>query len=127
MKGYDEFTKARQNNMDERKVFEFLCIPENIYSMVMMSELGLPALSGVVKEIEDKFSDLPDFPLSEENRKIVGKMAKFILAQFGYAPVTGSSDEEMRLRCFTGAHIFKFAHIYKKDGAADHSLKVVIA
>lgn len=131
MKNYKDFcgnsTQGFQNGTGAEKVFDFLCTPENIHGMIVMSDLGLPAISSVVKELEDKFKDLADFPLSDfRNRQLVGKMIKFILEQFGYAPVVGGLDERAQLRSFTGAHLFKTSSVYKKEGTPAHTLKMEI-
>lgn len=100
-------------NSDANAVFDFLCLPENIHSMIVCSNLKLPALSGIVKELEDRFSAAPQFPLTDNrNRQIVGRMTKFILNHFGYEPCAGGSNDRMKLRNFSEAKLFKTASVY---------------
>lgn len=86
---YDDFCKGWNGKLlgkaDARDVFDFLSQPENINQMIVMSDLGLPALGGVVKTLESKFANAANFSLSEkEHRKDVGAMVKRILGEFGY-------------------------------------------
>lgn len=116
---YDDFCKGSSGNWlvnaDARAVFDFLCQPENIHRMIVMSELGLPALGGVVKTLESKFANIANFPLSNfTNRQTVGKMVKRILREFGYEPVAGGLDERTQLRNFMGAELFKTSSVYAK-------------
>lgn len=114
-------------NSDAKDVFDFLRMPENIHNMIVMTSLGLPALSGLVKELEDRFENAPKFPLTDgTNRRLVGKMARHILNYFGYEPVANGQDERGQLRNFTGAKLFKTASIYEKKHDAKCSLTIQI-
>lgn len=131
MVSYADFCKGSTekwtNNTDAAAVFGFLCKPENIHNMIVMSKLGLPAISGIVKELEEGYSNLPDFLLSEgSNRQIVGKMVKYILGQFGYVPVANGHDERGQLRNFTGANLFKTASVYSLTSAPKCSLSIQV-
>lgn len=114
-------------NTDAKAVFDFLCKPESVYSMIAMSKLGLPAISGIVKELEDKFSDAPKFPLREGvNRQLVGKMVKFVLGQFGYEINSHGDNERVQLRTFTGARFFRTSAVYAPTAEAVNSLSIQI-
>lgn len=130
MKTYDEYCgndPVWLNNADAKAVFDFLCEPENIYNMIVMSERGLPAISGIVKELEEKFANAPQFPLKEGvNRQNVGKMVKCVLLQFGYEVLANGFDDRAQLRNFTGAKHFKTAAVYAKTAKAEHSLSIQI-
>ena len=39
-------------NTDAMRIFDFFCQPEVIHSMVVFSEVGLPAFSGIAKDLE---------------------------------------------------------------------------
>lgn len=127
---YENFcgnSKSWVLNSDAKAVFDFLCMPENIHNMIVMSNLGLPAISGLVKELETRFANSPTFPLTEgTNRQLVGKMAKHILGYFGYEPVANGQDERGQLRNFTGAKIFKTASVYALNNPAKCSLTIEI-
>lgn len=102
------------NNLDAQHVFDYLCLPENIHSMIIFSELELPAISGIVIKLERQFANLPYFSLTDyRKRQIVGRMIKFILSHFGYLPVAGGLDERSKLRNFSQATLFKTASVYQ--------------
>ena len=129
---YQDFCKsfAFKNcagNTDAQKVFEFLCIPENIYSMIIFSGLKLPAISGIVSELESQFANVPQFPLTDHrNRQVVGRMAKFILKHFGYETIAGGLDERARLRNFSNAKFFVTASVYEKKKTPTNSISMTI-
>ncbi len=87
------FFKGLVGNHDAEKIFDILNEDEQIFEAVSASEDGLPALLPSVKKIEDFVSKNSDgsFPMTDTNKKIVGKMQKFVLEPFGYLPkkVTG--------------------------------------
>lgn len=101
------------DNPGAKEVFDFLADPLNTYSLILFSELGLPAISGIVSKLEETFGDNSTFPLSKfENRQIVGRMVKYILSFYGYEPVAGGLNEQARLRHFSKARYFKTAAVY---------------
>lgn len=115
------------NNRDARRVFDALCHPEAIHSMMVFSKVGLPAFSGIAKELERDFADAPQFPLKENaNRQIAGKMAKFVLGHFGYEPIQGNAKKNVKLREFSQAEHFKQSAIYAKTGQGIHRLSMKI-
>lgn len=70
------------------------------YRLVLLfTNLKLPAISGIARDLENMFSNASLFPLTDyKNRQIVGRMVKFILEHFGYEPLVGGLDERARLR-----------------------------
>lgn len=114
-------------NNDAKNVFDFLCRPENIYSMIIFTNLKLPAISGIVKDLENIFANAPLFSLTDhKNRQIVGRMAKFILSHFGYAPIVGGLDERAKLRNFSEAKLFKTASVYELKNTPTNSIVMKI-
>lgn len=104
-------------NTDAMRVFDFFCQPEVVHSMIVFSEVGLPAFSGIAKELERDFADAPLFPLRKlPNRQIVGKMAKFVLGHFGYEPIAEGVKKNTKLREFSQAKLFGQSAIYTKTG-----------
>jgi hypothetical protein len=102
-----------QNNVDAQQVFDFLASPSTINKMIVFSEAGLPAISGIVSYLEQNYSNSPAFPLSDfRNRQIVGKMVKYILGFYGYTPQAGGLDERAKLRSFSKSKYFKTASVY---------------
>ena len=125
---YDDFCKGWNGKLlgkaDARDVFDFLSQPENINQMIVMSDLGLPALGGVVKTLESKFANAANFSLSEkEHRKDVGAMVKRILGEFGYKTFEKNSKP---LCDFMGAKLFKTSHVYEKKGVPVANLEIHI-
>ena len=102
------FFKGLVGNHDAEKIFDILNEDEQIFEAVSASEDGLPALLPSVKKIEDFVSKNSDgsFPMTDTNKKIVGRMQKFVLEPFGYLPkkITGKPVEST---------IFKTATCYE--------------
>ncbi len=114
-------------NADAMRVFDFFCQPEVIHSMIVFSEVGLPAFSGIAKELEQNFADAPLFPLQKlPNRQIVGKMAKFVLEHFGYEPIPKSMKKNTKLREFSQARLFGQSAIYTKTGQGQLRISMTI-
>lgn len=132
MKDYKIFTRnssvEMQNNVDAMNVFDFLCEPESINSMIVATKLGLPAIAGVAKEIEQKFGNATNFPMNNDtNRQTVGRMIKFILEQFAYDPIPDSHNKKGQLKSFLKTEYFSSGSIYEKmDYPATYSIKVDI-
>lgn len=120
------FKNCARNN-DAQNVFDFLCRPEIIHNMMVFTNLELPAISGVTKNLENTFANAPLFPLADpQNRQIVGRMVKFILGHFGYEPLVGGLDERARLRNFSGAKLFKTASVYGLKSTPSNSIVMKI-
>lgn len=114
-------------NSDAQAVFDSLCKPENIYNMISFTNLKLPAISGIAKNLESSFAHAPQFPLTDhKNRQIVGRMVKFILGHFGYEPLVGGLDERARLRNFSEAKLFKTASVYELKKTPTNSIVMQI-
>lgn len=43
---------------------DFLSKPESVNKMIVASQIGLPALTGIVKELENQFGNCALFPLN---------------------------------------------------------------
>lgn len=97
------------------KIMDFLSKAESVNKMIAASEMGFPALTGVVRELEEQFAN-SDFPLHHEgknanstNRRNIGWMIKYILREYGYTPC-GSG----RVCIEAGSKYFTTASKYKK-------------
>lgn len=96
------------------KIMEFLTLPESVNSMIEMTKVGLPALMGVVEELENRFAD-SDFPLNYEgehknsaNRRNIGWMIRFILREYGYAPIRNKQGSVVnRARYFNSGAVYE--------------------
>ena len=105
------------------KIIDFLTEPEQVNKMIIMSEMGFPALSGVVKDREERFA-YSDFPLhhdgpgaNAQNRRNIGWMIKAIMAEYGYQP-KDSAGVQARIGNFSGAKYFTTSARYVKTGEA---------
>lgn len=129
---YTDFCKSfvfkhSAGNSDAQAVFDFLSKPENIHNMIVFTNLKLPAISGIVQDLENTFSAAPLFPLTNDrNRQIVGRMVKFILEHFGYAPSVGGPRSRTALRNFSEAKLFKTASVYDLVNPPIHTILMQI-
>ena len=81
----DKYNQNLKNNVDAQKLFDFLATPSTIHNMMVFSQVGLPAISGIIPHLEQNFGNSPTFPLSDfRNRQTTGKMVKYILGFYGY-------------------------------------------
>lgn len=113
-------------NQDTVRIMDFLSQPKSVNRMIVMSEIGLPALTGVVKELENRFGDCKLFPLNHDaedanapNRRNIGWMVRFVMNAYGYTPIKEFSDandsyERTRIRKFSGSKYFGTAAVYEK-------------
>ena len=106
-------------NHTVEQIMDFLLEPESVQAMILMCELNQPALSGVVKKLEDKFA-YSDFPLHRNardknapNRRNIGWMVKYIMREFGYSPAK-ELPLQTRIGRFSGSKHFSTATVYKK-------------
>ena len=136
----EDFFKSSSipKNQDTISVMEFLTQPESINSMIVMSKVGLPALTGVVKELEEQFGNCDLFPLNHDaedsnapNRRNVGWMVRYIMRAYGYTPIAkGFPDandnfERTRIGKFSGSQYFGTAAVYAKTiSEPEYSIEV---
>lgn len=127
-------TKLDVNNSDIVAIVDFLSSADSINKMIVVSDLGLPALTGVVKDLEEKICKLQRFSLNHDapdhnapNRRSIGWMIKFIMKQVGYSPVDGGLSERARLRDFAGSKYFSTSAIYQKNCTPKFKINVELA
>ena len=104
-------------NEDVIKVFEFIASPDSVQKMMTSTDNGKPALAGIVHELEERFADCEGFPLNHEgpgknakNRRNVGWMIRFVMREYGYAPIDNS--ERTRIGADAGSEYFGNAAVY---------------
>lgn len=111
-----------QNNSEAKFIFEqILSKDENIIAMIDVSELGKPALSACVLEVEEFYdnSATKEFDLTNGfTKQGLGRMVKTILEPFGYE-VCGQKDMPKSL----GTKYVTSASVYKLTGK--QKLKIV--
>lgn len=118
---------------DAVDIMDYLSAPESVNKMIVMSDLGLPALAGVVRELEEKSRNYSTFPLhhngehqNSPNRRNIGWMIKYIMAQFGYYPVERGLGERTRLPRFAGSEYFSTSAVYERRDKGKYSVSVQI-
>lgn len=118
---YLKKTSLDNTNRDIIAIVDFISSAESINKMIVFSDMGLPAITGIVKELEDKFADCKGFPFNYDalnrnapNRRNIGWMIKFVMREVGYLPVDGGLSERARIRDFAGSKYFSTSAIYSK-------------
>ncbi len=110
-----------KDNADAIAIFEFLSQDEIIIKMIEASEMGKPALSGCVLELEEFYGNLknPSVDFKDDfTRTVIGRMIRNILEPFGYR-VTKKKDISRTTKCA----YFKAASCYELCAPA--KLKIV--
>ena len=116
------------NSAGTKAAMDFLSKPESVAQMISMSKRGLPALTGVVKELEDLLENSVDFPLNHNapnanapNRRNVGWMVRFVMKAYGYTPIASGFPEKndnlerTRIQKFSGSKYFGTAAVYERS------------
>lgn len=105
-----------------REIVEYLASTEVVNRMIIASELGLPALTLVVRDLEKRFDEKSTFPVvvlkSDYNataRQNVGRIIKFVLGKYGYVPVSEKLEERTRIPAIAGSEHFSTCSVYNKD------------
>lgn len=113
-------TSSIEKNSDTIAVMDYLCHPNTVLKMINAINSGMPALSGIVSELEEQFAFSEGFPLhnnapdkNAKNRRNVGWMVRFVLREFGYAPIDKS--DKTRIGSNSGSKYFGNASLYKYD------------
>ena len=127
------FVGSSIDNVDTRAIMDFLSLPESVNKMIIASEMGLPAITPIVKELEDRFENSGLSPLNHKgenqnavHRQNVGRMIKFVMSQFGYVPVDGGLSERARIPKFAQSKHFSTSAIYAKKKDSRYKIEVKI-
>jgi hypothetical protein len=114
------------------EVMDFLVKPESVYKMIIASDMGLPVLTLIGKELEIMFDEHSNFPVvylgDDKNptaRQNVGRMIKVVMEQYGYTPVDGGLSEQARIPAVSGTNYFSTSAIYAKTGEAKLEIEVI--
>lgn len=127
---YLQKTSLESSNEDLKKIVQFLSKPETVNKMIVVSELGLPAITAIVQELESDYADLPAFELNlnkkenAANRRTVGWIIKYIMKQYGMFPMEVESSR-MRLRKFSKNRYFLSGSIYSKVTAGKYKIEIM--
>ena len=111
--------KSIAGNYDAEKIFDILNEDEQIYGAILASESGKPALTASLKKINAYVAKNPDssFPMTYFNKQAIGKMQKFILQPFGYAP--NGKQKTITDNIFSSASCYTY-----EEGTATMKIKV---
>lgn len=115
------------------EVMDYLVNPAIINKMIIASEMDLPVLTLIAKDLENKFDKNSNFPVvvtegskNALGRQNVGRMIKFIMAKYGYTPVDGGlSSERARIPAVSGTEYFSTSGIYKKTEDAVYEIEII--
>ena len=118
------------------KIMDFLSAPESVNRMIVATELGKPALCGVVEELEERFGYC-DFPLhtrekgepnvnhnNSGNRRTIGWMVRFVMREFGYSPIP--LERQINRPVVSNSDYFSTSALYEKTGNENYILDVKI-
>ena len=109
--------KFSDNQVAER-VYDLLADGENIYRMMIFSELEIPALAASITKIEELYGDQEKFELNNSFvKQTMGVMVKDILRAFGYDNIK-SKDIPKGLSSYVNT-----AAVYKKLDSPAKKLK----
>lgn len=108
-----------EKNKDTQRAIEYITYPDRIESMLEATASDKPALSGIVKGLEDRFANCEGFPLNHDapdknakNRRNVGWFVRYAMAYYGYAPI--SNSERTRIGTDSKSKYFGSAAVYEK-------------
>ena len=111
---------------------DFLSKPESVNKLIVASQIGLPALTGIVKELENQFGNCALFPLNHNakdynapNRRNIGWMVRFVMREYGYTPVS-KGTERSRIGKFSGSKYLGTSAIYEKTISNPNRTIVII-
>ncbi|PTV97770.1 hypothetical protein C8C76_12321 [Halanaerobium saccharolyticum] len=106
------------DNQIAKEIYNLLAEGENIYRMMVFSELEIPALAASISEIEDLYGEQEIFNLNNSfSKQTMGVMVKDILRSFGYDN-TKSKDIPKGLSKYVNT-----AAVYKKLDTPSKNLK----
>lgn len=114
-----------------QELVEYLCQPPIVYRMITASELNMPALTLIASDLEKKFNENSNFPVviyknnaNATARQNVGRVIKFVMAQYGYEPVSEKLEERTRIPAIANSKYFSTCAVYakRKDSKALYNI-----
>lgn len=108
LKKYPRYRNKFGNSSSIQDIYQFLSFPLSIDKMINANELGMPALSGIVKELEVKFNNRTDINFKvPEIKQLIGCMVQAILQEFGF--------KSKIQRTIKNSDFFRSASFYEYD------------
>lgn len=112
------------------EVMDYLVEPTTVHKMIIASEMELPVLTLIAKELEQRFDETSNFPVVviDDNKNAtakqnVGRMIKFVMAQYGYTPILAGTNR-MRIPAVSGSKYFTTSGIYKRTEEAKYKISI---
>lgn len=100
--------KKFSDNKAAKEVYELLAEGENIYRMMLFSELEIPALAAAISEIEALYKEQEVFDLNNSFvKQTMGVMVKDILRAFGYDNIKSKDIPKGLSEYLSTAAVFK--------------------
>ena len=110
-----------------QQIADYMFRADMIYRMKLASDMGLPVLTLIARELEEKLDENSSFPVTATKnnpnalyRQNVGRIAKFIMDKLGYVPATGS----VRLPAVSKSRYFSTSAVYKKQEKGSYNFKI---
>ena len=121
------FKKSRiERNETSESVLSFLLSAKAVNQMIVVTELGLPALCGVLKEL-DELCNNSDFSLGDyTTRQNIGRFIKYVMKLHGYIPVERGLNEKCYIPACFGATPFSTGAVYERGCRSKLELKIEI-
>lgn len=114
------------------QVFDYISDVNTVNRLIVVSDMGLPAIAAIAKEIESKFNESSMFPVvpvgdnvNFVNRQNVGRIIKHVMRYYGYLPVAGGLSERARIPNTLGAKYFATGAVYESECKAKLKIKVI--
>ena len=102
-----------------QQIADYMFRADMIYRMKLASDMGLPVLTLIARELEEKFDENSSFPVTATKnnpnalyRQNVGRIAKFIMDKLGYVPAVSKS------------RYFSTSAVYKKQEKGSYDFKI---
>ena len=110
------------------QIADYMFRADMIYRMKLASDMGLPVLTLIARELEEKFDENSSFPVPARkneptalSRQNVGRIAKFIMDKLGYVPAAGRS---VRLPAVSKSRYFSTSAVYEKKKKGSYDFKI---
>ncbi len=114
-------------------ICNYLSQPEIVNKMIIASDMELPVLTLIAKELEEHFDENSTFPVcvlknnaNATARQNVGRIVKFIMGEFGYTPKYGKLSDRTRLPAISNSQFFSTSAVYEKTEQSKYQIQIKI-
>lgn len=109
------------------QIADYMFRADTIYKMKLASDMRMPVLTLIARELEENFDENSCFPVVVTKdgknalyRQNVGRIAKFIMDKLGYVPAAGS----VRLPAVSKSRYFSTSAVYEKKKKGSYDFKI---